>query len=67
MIIGQIKVRSQCIVDSKADMLMFVHAERPLLEMPHRFCCRGNYRTKCKDIRAYTVIRKSRPLPGWQA
>lgn len=58
------KVRRSVLFDSKADMLMFGNAERPLLEMAHRFA-NGESIDDMQDIRGTAVIRKE-PLPGWQ-
>lgn len=58
------KVRRSVLFDSKADMLMFGNAERPLLEMAHRFA-NGETIDQMQDIRGTAVIRKE-PLPGWQ-
>jgi uncharacterized radical SAM protein YgiQ len=58
------KVRRSVLFDSKADMLMFGNAERPLLEMAHRFAA-GETIEQMQDIRGTAVIRKE-PLPGWQ-
>ena len=57
------KVRRSVLFDSKADMLMFGNAERPLLEMAHRFAA-GESIEQMQDIRGTAVIRKE-PLPGW--
>ncbi len=45
-------------------MLMFGNAERPLLEMAHRFAA-GETIDQMQDIRGTAVIRKEL-LPGWQ-
>ncbi len=58
------KVRRSVLFDSKADMLMFGNAERPLLEVAHRFAA-GETIEQMQDIRGTAVIRKE-PLPGWQ-
>lgn len=58
------KVRRSVLFDSKADMLMFGNAERPLLEMAYRFAA-GESIDQMHDIRGTAVIRKT-PLPGWQ-
>jgi uncharacterized radical SAM protein YgiQ len=58
------KVRRSVLFDSKADMLMFGNAERPLLEMAHRFAA-GETIEQMQDIRGTAVIRKE-PLPDWQ-
>ena len=58
------KVRRSVLFDAKADMLMFGNAERPLLEMAHRFAS-GETIDQMQDIRGTAVLRKE-PLPGWQ-
>jgi radical SAM superfamily enzyme YgiQ (UPF0313 family) len=58
------KVKRSVLFDSKADMLMFGNAERPLLEMASRFAA-GETIDQMQDIRGTAVIRKE-PLPGWQ-
>jgi uncharacterized radical SAM protein YgiQ len=58
------KVRRSVLFDSKADMLMFGNAERPLLEVAHRFAI-GETIEQMQDIRGTAVLRKD-PLPGWQ-
>lgn len=58
------KVRRSVLFDSKADMLMFGNAERPLIEMAHRFAA-GETIEQMQDIRGTAVIRKT-PLPDWQ-
>ena len=58
------KVKRSVLFDSKADMLMFGNAERPLLEMASRFAA-GETIEQMQDIRGTAVIRKE-PLPGWQ-
>lgn len=58
------KVKRSVLFDSKADMLMFGNAERPLLEMAHRFAA-GETIDQMQDIRGTAVIR-TEPLPGWQ-
>ncbi len=57
------KVKRSVLFDSKADMLMFGNAERPLIEMAHRFAA-GETIEQMQDIRGTAVIRKG-ALPGW--
>lgn len=57
------KVKRSVLFDSKADMLMFGNAERPLIEMAHRFAA-GETIEQMQDIRGTAVIRKE-ALPGW--
>lgn len=58
------KVRRSVLFDSKADMLIFGNAERPLLEVAYRFSM-GEHVDTMQDIRGTAVIRKQ-ALPGWQ-
>ncbi|MDO6713126.1 YgiQ family radical SAM protein [Aliiglaciecola sp. 2_MG-2023] len=58
------KVKRSVLFDSKADMLMFGNAERPLLEIAHRFAA-GETIADMQDVRGTAVIRKE-PLPEWQ-
>jgi radical SAM superfamily enzyme YgiQ (UPF0313 family) len=57
------KVKRSVLFDSKADMLMFGNAERPLLEMASRFAA-GETIEQMQDIRGTAVIRKE-PLFGY--
>ena len=57
------KVRRSVLFDSKADMLMFGNAERPLLEVAHRLAA-GETIADMQDVRGTAVIRKE-PLPEW--
>jgi uncharacterized radical SAM protein YgiQ len=58
------KVRRSVLFDAKADMLIFGNAERPLLEVAHRFAS-GETLEQMQDIRGTAVLRKE-PLPEWQ-
>lgn len=58
------KVRRSVLFDAKADMLIFGNAERPLIEVAHRFA-NGEDVADMQDIRGTAVLRKE-PLPGWQ-
>ncbi len=58
------KVRRSVLFDSKADLLVFGNAERPLVEIAHRIA-RG------EDVKSITDVRGSafltnQVLPGWQ-
>jgi len=58
------KVRRSVLFDSKADLLVFGNAERPLVEIAHRIA-RG------EDVKTITDVRGSafltnQALPGWQ-
>lgn len=57
------KVRRSVLFDSKADLLMFGNAERPLIEVTHRLA-NGENISDIQDIRGTAVIRKQ-PLPDW--
>ncbi|MCV2883364.1 YgiQ family radical SAM protein [Aestuariibacter sp. AA17] len=57
------KVRRSVLFDAKADLLIYGNAERPLLEVAHRFA-QGETVDTMQDIRGTAVIRKE-PLPGW--
>lgn len=57
------KVRKSVLFDSKADMLMFGNAERPLLEVAHRLA-NGEEISTIEDVRGTAILRK-KPLPGW--
>ncbi|MBO1256576.1 YgiQ family radical SAM protein [Alteromonas sp. 5E99-2] len=58
------KVRRSVLFDAKADMLIYGNAERPLLEIAHRFSM-GEGIDTMQDIRGSAVLRKE-ALPGWQ-
>lgn len=57
------KVRRSVLFDSKADMLMFGNAERPLLEVAHRLA-NGEDIKDMQDVRGTAIIVKQ-ALPGW--
>ncbi|WP_199610372.1 YgiQ family radical SAM protein [Flocculibacter collagenilyticus] len=57
------KVRRSVLFDSKADILVYGNAERPLVEIAHRIA-QGEDAKTMHDIRGTAVIRKE-PLPGW--
>ena len=56
-------VRRSVLMDSKADLLVYGNAERPLAEIAHRFS-RGETVASMQDIRGTAVMRKE-ALPGW--
>jgi uncharacterized radical SAM protein YgiQ len=58
------KVRRSVIFDSKADMLIFGNAERPLVEVTHRLA-NGEDIKNIKDVRGTAIVVKS-ALPDWQ-
>lgn len=58
------KVRRSVIFDSKADMLIFGNAERPLVEVTHRLA-KGEDIKDIKDIRGTAIVVKD-ALPDWQ-
>lgn len=58
------KVRRSVIFDSKADMLVFGNAERPLVEVTHRLS-RGEDIKDIRDVRGTAIITKD-ALPDWQ-
>jgi len=60
----QEKVRRSILFDSKADILIYGNAERPLVEVAHRIAA-GETMDTIQDIRGTAVIRKE-PLPGWR-
>lgn len=60
----QEKVRRSCLLDAKADMLIFGNAERPLVEVAHRIAG-GEGISQLLDIRGSAVIVKQ-PLPEWK-
>ena len=57
------KVRHSVLLDSKADILLYGNAERPLLEVAHRISL-GESPKEMLDIRGTAVLTKQ-PLPGW--
>jgi uncharacterized radical SAM protein YgiQ len=58
------KVRRSVLFDSKADMLFFGNAERPLVEVTHRLAA-GETISEMRDIRGTAIIVKE-ALPEWQ-
>ncbi|QTH64983.1 YgiQ family radical SAM protein [Psychrosphaera ytuae] len=58
------KVRRSVIFDSKADLLIFGNAERPLVEVTHRLA-NGEDIKDIKDVRGTAIIVKD-ALPDWQ-
>ena len=58
------KVRRSVLFDSKADMLFFGNAERPLVEVTHRLAA-GESIADMRDIRGTAIIVKE-ALPEWQ-
>ncbi|MEL0648519.1 YgiQ family radical SAM protein [Pseudoalteromonas agarivorans] len=60
----QEKVRRSILFDSKADILIYGNAERPLVEVAHRIAA-GETMDTIQDIRGTAVIRKE-SLPGWR-
>ncbi|MBC3767832.1 YgiQ family radical SAM protein [Neptunicella marina] len=58
------KVRRSVLFDSKADLLMFGNAERPLLEVTHRLAD-GEPIGSIVDVRGTAIIVKQ-ALPEWQ-
>jgi len=57
------KVRHSVLLDSKADILLYGNAERPLLEVAHRISL-GESAKEMLDIRGTAVLTKE-ALPGW--
>ncbi|MBR9728157.1 YgiQ family radical SAM protein [Shewanella intestini] len=58
------KVRKSVISDSKADILIYGNAERPLIDIAHRLG-RGDNIKEMTDIRGTTVMLRD-PLMGWK-
>lgn len=58
------KVRRSVLFDSKADLLMFGNAERPLVEVTHRLAA-GEDISTITDVRGTAIIVKQ-ALPEWQ-
>ncbi|MDC9720982.1 MAG: YgiQ family radical SAM protein, partial [Gammaproteobacteria bacterium] len=58
------KVRRSMLIESKADMLVYGNAERPLVELTHRIA-NGESIAQMQDIRGTAVIVKQ-PLDGWR-
>lgn len=57
------KVRHSVLLDSKADILLYGNAERPLLEVAHRISL-GEPVKEMTDIRGTAILTKQ-ALPGW--
>ena len=60
----QDKVRRSVLFDSKADLLIYGNAERPLAEVAHRLA-KGDDIGDMQDIRGTAVLRKT-ALPEWK-
>lgn len=58
------KVRHSVLLDSKADILLYGNAERPLLEVAHRIS-QGEAIKKMVDIRGTAILSKQ-ALPNWK-
>ncbi|QBF83469.1 YgiQ family radical SAM protein [Shewanella maritima] len=58
------KVRKSVISDSKADILVYGNAERPLVEIAHRLG-KGESIKQMQDVRGTTVMRRE-ALPEWK-
>jgi len=58
------KVRRSVLFDSKADLLIYGNAERPLVEIAHRIA-RGDDVKTITDVRGSAFLAKQ-ALPGWQ-
>lgn len=58
------KIRRSVLFDSKADLLMFGNAERPLIEVTHRLAAGENIKD-ITDVRGTGIIVKE-ALPDWQ-
>ncbi|GAA5216243.1 YgiQ family radical SAM protein [Corallincola platygyrae] len=57
------KVRKSVLFDSKADLLVYGNAERPLAEIAHRIAA-GETPADMQDVRGTAVLRNT-PLAGW--
>ncbi|MBU2893448.1 YgiQ family radical SAM protein [Colwellia sp. D2M02] len=57
------KVRRSVLFDSKADLLIYGNAERPLVEIAHRIA-RGDDVKSITDVRGSAFLAKQ-ALPGW--
>jgi uncharacterized radical SAM protein YgiQ len=57
-------IRRSVLFDAKAELLVFGNAERPLVEIAHRFA-RGESVAQMQDIRGTAVIRRE-ALPEWR-
>ncbi|MDO6507560.1 YgiQ family radical SAM protein [Colwellia sp. 4_MG-2023] len=58
------KVRRSVLFDSKADLLIYGNAERPLIEIAHRIA-KGEDVKKITDVRGSAFLA-SQALPGWK-
>jgi len=58
------KVRRSVLFDSKADILVYGNAERPLIDIAHRIA-RGEEVNKITDVRGSAFLTKQ-ALPGWK-
>ena len=58
------KVRRSVLFDSKADLLIYGNAERPLVEIAHRIA-RGDDIKKITNVRGSAFLTKH-ALPGWK-
>jgi len=58
------KVRRSVLFDSKADLLIYGNAERPLIEIAHRIA-NGEDVKKITDVRGSAFL-SNQALPGWQ-
>ena len=58
------KVRRSVLFDSKADLLVYGNAERPLIEIAHRIA-RGEETKDITDVRGSAFLTKQ-ALPGWK-
>jgi uncharacterized radical SAM protein YgiQ len=58
------KVRRSVLFDSKADLLIYGNAERPLVEIAHRIA-RGDDVKSITDVRGSAFLAKQ-ALPGWK-
>lgn len=58
------KVRRSVLFDSKADLLIYGNAERPLIEIAHRIA-NGEDVKKITDVRGSAFLAKH-ALPGWK-
>ncbi len=57
------KVRRSCLMDAKADLLVFGNAERQILEIAHRLAG-GEKASDLTDIRGTAYLTRGAP-PGW--
>ena len=58
------KVRRSVLFDSKADLLVYGNAERPLIEIAHRIA-RGEEAKTITNVRGSAFLT-NQPLPGWK-